>query len=137
MKAEIIYVEDRLDALSDFDIKPCVVDEYARIDEIRLALSFTAAKTRQNAIGLHETDSCLREPYALTIPERELTTDKVGIIEDGIKAGCFCICRVLVPLGEEEGAAKSQVVVVYRRLDRTHMRLDPRAASGNRIPVVP
>ena len=69
MKAQIVDVEDGLDALRDININSGVVNKDSGIDEVRLSLSLAAAQTRQDAVGLNEADASLRQSDALPIPE--------------------------------------------------------------------
>ena len=69
METQIVNVEDRFHTLSDIGVDARVVNEDAGIDEVRLALSFAAAQTRQNAIRLDQANARLGQPDAVAVPE--------------------------------------------------------------------
>src|SRR5438132_153523 len=136
MKTQIVNVEDRFHALGDLGVDPRVVDEDAGIDKIGLALDLAAAQARQHAIGLHQANARLGQPDAIAIPERKLSADEIGIVEDRIESGGLRVSGIRVPLSKKEGAFETQIVMIDRGFDGSHIRLYTHAASGDRVTIV-
>src|SRR5947209_5998521 len=133
MKAQVVEVEDGLDALRQFQIVAEVADEYAGVDEVRLPLRLAAAQRRQEAQGLDKPDGSSRERDADAVPEGELTADEVRVVEYGVEARRLVVGRVLVSRSEEEGGAEALVVLVHRGLGGGHVRLDTSLSPGDGI----
>ena len=69
MKAQVVEVEDGLDALRQFKVVAEVADDDAGVDEVRLTLRLAAAKRRKETERLHESDRSSRERDADAVPE--------------------------------------------------------------------
>src|SRR5262249_13216657 len=121
VKPEVVNIEYRLDPLSYLGINTNVVDKNTRIDKVRLPLNLTAPQAGQNAVWLYQSQSCLRESYPISIPERKLTADKVWIIENCVEPCTFTVGRILITLRPEKRPFESEVIAVHRRLDRSHL----------------
>src|ERR1044072_1423124 len=121
MKPQVVHIEYRLQSLRDFYIHTRVIDEDSGVYKIRLAFNLAAAQTRQNAVRLDQADARLRQANAVAIPKRELPADKIRIVKDRVKAICLIVGRVLVALCPEKRSAKTQIVVIDRRLQRRHV----------------
>src|SRR5436190_7651370 len=110
MKAKIVDVKDRLQSLRHFGIDAGVVNKYSGIDEVRLAFNLAAAKRGQNAVRLHQAHAGLGQANPISIPERELAANEIGIVKDCVEAGSLSICGILIARGPEERPAKTKVV---------------------------
>src|SRR4051812_25401077 len=122
MEAQVVEVEDGLDALRQFEVVADVRDEDAGVDEARLPLRLTAAQGGQKAQRLNESDGRARERDADAVPERELAADEVRVVENRVEARRLIVRRVLVARREEGGDAEALEVFVNRSLGRGHVR---------------
>src|SRR5205085_10808594 len=86
--------------------------------------------------GLNKSYACLRQSYALTIPERELPANEIRIIEYRVEACGFVVRRILIALRPEERGAETKVVFINRSLDRSHVRFYSHTSACNRITII-
>src|SRR2546423_14145336 len=136
MKAQVVHIEDCFDSLRHFHIDAAVINKNAGIDEVRLALDLAATQRRQDAVWLNQANPCLRQANSISIPKRKLSADKIRIVKDRVETISFTVSWILITLRPEKRSAKSQVVMIDRRLNCGHVRTDKHRPSGNRISIV-
>jgi hypothetical protein len=112
MEPQVIQVQDGFDSLRDLNVNARVVNKNPGINEVRLPFDLTAAQTGQNAIRLDQPDASLRQPNAVTVPKRKLSTDEIWIVKDSVKPVRLAVRGILVALGPKERSAKAQVIVI-------------------------
>src|SRR3954467_1959426 len=133
MEAQVVEVEDGLDALRQLKVVADVRDEDAGVDEARLPLRLAATQGGQKAQRLNEPDGRARERDADAVPERELAADEVRVVENRVEAHRLVVGRVLVARREEDGCAEALEVFVYGSLGRRHVRAHARLAPRDGV----
>ena len=99
IKPEEVGVGDGAEFGGDFEVDSCIKEPDAGIDEIALALEFAAAEVGEEAFALSKVDA--EEFDLLALPEAELASGEVGIIENGIKAFGLLIIGIIIAGGPE------------------------------------
>src|SRR5437867_4532282 len=102
MKTQIVHVEYGFHSLGDLGIDAAVVDKNSRIDKVGLAFSFAAAQGGQDAVRLNQANTGLGQTYPVAVPKRELSADKIWIVEDRIEAVRLTVGGILIALREKE-----------------------------------
>src|SRR5689334_5910282 len=122
IEAKIIRIRDHFEKLRQLGIDTEIEDHDPRAYKIRLALGLAGSQRRQQAVRLNESDLRRNETNAVAVPIRELTGDKIRIVEYGVKAGRTIVGRILIARRIERRRSITQPVAIDRRLDRRHLR---------------
>src|SRR5206468_5419455 len=100
--AKIVRVDAQSHLARELGIDAAARHQESRIDEVRLAFGFAAAKRRQNAVSADKTHERLRQSNPLPVPEAERAAADVRVIENRIESIAAAITRVAIARREDE-----------------------------------
>ena len=108
MHAKIVRVDAQSHLARELGIDAAARHQEPRIDEVRLAFGFAAAKRRQNAVSADKTHERLRQSNPLPVPEAERAAADVRVIENRIES--------VAARREDEHRLRTQPVAIDGRL---------------------
>src|SRR5215213_11552703 len=136
MEPQIVEVDYSLHTLRDFNVNSRVVNKNPGVHKIRLPLNLTASQTRQQAIRLDQPHACLRQPNSISNPKRELSANKVRIVEDSIEARGTFVSWITIALRPKERTLETKIVPIDRRLYSREVGSHLHSTTGDLISLV-
>src|SRR6266850_1162799 len=121
---------------SDLEIRSCVDEEDARVDEIRLAFLFARPKRWNEASRCGQKNAGTEKSDAFPIPKAEKPAAKVRKIHDGIEPAGAPVAWIRIARSVKRGNAVAHPVLVIGNLGGSHLCIDRDALARNRIESV-
>src|SRR5271163_2506170 len=135
-ESQVVDVDEAAQLRREIEVHSQVRQKNTRIHEIGLPFVFVRAQAGQQTVGRRQVHSGAGQPYSFAIPQAENPPGKFRKIFDGVKSARLPVPWISIPGSIESGTLESNPILVNRKLERGHLRVDRNRAPGQRIETV-
>jgi len=133
---DVIHIGEKLQLRSDVGIQSVTEDERAGVHKVGLPFGFAAPKIRHEAIALLKIHRRTGEIETLVNIKAERPANEKRPIQNRIEPSGGAILWIVVSAGIKDRDFVPEPVLVDRKLERGHLRVDLDSMPGNSIQAI-